>query len=442
MSSKSSNHFVLPSISKMYLDAETADVKFVFTNDDETQLVPAHKSILATASPVFRAMFYGKLKEKEKVEIADATVAGFKEFLQFFYLSSVKLTMANIEEVARLADKYDMLEYLNSYADDLLDNGKLTIDRLCWAYQLAVIIKHDELNNFCEKHISAFTGDVFKSKTFLHCDQKILKHILGLETLMYNEIDIFEACLAWAKFSCEQNGIDSSKVENLKTQLGDCFNLIRFGAMSYDDFVTRTVEYEEIFTRDELAHILYKNAYKFITNKFSRIPRSNTLLKWDDTKMIACSQGVSNSNPVYYIQNPESVWFSTNVSVVLGEIHCFPVKNSSGYSTNTEFNVTVVEIDAQSFEVSATTKILFKKEMTITGDQETKAPLRQPLAINPNKMYEIRLDTATNVSGYYYHGLQWNSELKLNEKINVEFHSNPSNIERRGLVSRLCFNEF
>lgn len=438
MSSESTNYCVFPSISKMYLDTETADVKFVFPHDDGTQSVPAHKSILATASPVFRAMFYGALKEKENVEIADATVAGFKEFLQFFYMSNVTLTMENIDEVARLTDKYDVLEYLNCYAEYLIDNDKLTMDNICWGYQLAVIIKHEGLKGFCEKHISAFTGDLFKSTTFLHCDQKILKQILGLETLTCNEIDLFEGCLAWAKFSCEQNGIDGKKLENLRTRLGDCFNLIRFGAMSHKDFVTRTVAYEEIFTRDELAHILYKNTDKFTPNKFNQIPRSNTLLKWNNTQMIACSQKYLSSKPGYYIQNPESVWFSTNVPVVLGEIFFFSVKNA-GFA---EFNTTVIEINAQSFEVSASTKILFKEEITLTSDNEIKVPLPHPLAINPNKMYEIRWDTATTISGSYSHALKWEHKVKLNEKIVVEFHSNPSNSERRGLVSQLCFNQF
>ncbi|XP_055317745.1 BTB/POZ domain-containing protein 3-like [Sitodiplosis mosellana] len=173
----------------MYLDTELADVKFVCTNDDESQLVPAHKNILSSQSPVFRAMFYGKLKEKDKVEIPDATVAGFKEFLQFFYLGEVTLTMENIEEVARLADKYDMLGRLNNYAATFIN--KLTMDNMCWGYQLAIIIKHEQLKAYCEKHICTFTGDLFKSATFQHCDQKTLKQILELETLMCDEIDIF-----------------------------------------------------------------------------------------------------------------------------------------------------------------------------------------------------------------------------------------------------------
>ncbi|XP_055318706.1 uncharacterized protein LOC129576854 [Sitodiplosis mosellana] len=212
--------------------------------------------------------------------------------------------------------------------------------------------------------------------------------------------------------------------------------------MTRKDFATRTVAYEELFTRDELAHILYKTTSKFTPNKFNQNPRSNSLLQWDNTQMLVCSQEILTSNPPYYIQSPEPVWFSTSIPAMLGEIYCFPVRTGNGYSINMKFNATVVEIDAQSFEVSAPMKILFKEAVTFNGDKEIKIPLSQPLAINPKKMYEIRLDTATNTSGYYCHVLQWKSEVKLDEKINVKFHRNPSNSERRGLVSRLCFNHF
>lgn len=438
MTSESQNNFVLPLISKLYLNMDLADVHFVFKNDDEK--VPANKTILAAGSPVFRAMFYGDLKEKDKVEIADATADGFKEFLQFFYLSKVTLTMENMEEVARLADKYDIFECLNNYATTLIDG--LTMDNMCWGYQLAVIIKHKELKAYCEKNICAFTEDLLKSNTFLHCDQKILKHILEIETLMYDETEIFGACLEWAKFACDRNVIDENEPKNLREQLGDCFNLIRFNAMTHEEFVKHTVAYEEVFTRDELAHILYKTTSKFTPNKFNQIPRLKTFLQWDNTQMLDCSQVISTSNPVYYIKNSESVWFSTSVPVVLGEIYCVPIRNGNGYNISLNYNITVVEINAQSFEVSASTKIVFKGTVLVSGDKEIKVALCQPFAINPKKMYEIRLDSSTNTSGYYCYALPWKSDVKLDEKVTVTFHTNPSTNEQRGLISRLCFNQF
>lgn len=79
-------------LSHLYLHSDFADIHFVFKTDGETIRVPAHKNILAIASPVFAAMFFGPMKQSEVVEIVDATDVAFKEFLQFFYRSQVKLT--------------------------------------------------------------------------------------------------------------------------------------------------------------------------------------------------------------------------------------------------------------------------------------------------------------------------------------------------------------
>lgn len=64
-------------------------------------------------------MFYGSLKEGNVVKIVDADADSFKEFLQFFYLGEVTLTVENVEIVARLVDKYDILEAVNASAISL-----------------------------------------------------------------------------------------------------------------------------------------------------------------------------------------------------------------------------------------------------------------------------------------------------------------------------------
>src|SRR3978361_326675 len=86
-------------IAKMYLNEDLADVHFEFNVDDDVQKVPANKSVLAALSPVFYTMFFGSMKEGSVVKIADADADSFKEFLQFFYLGEVTLSMENLETV-------------------------------------------------------------------------------------------------------------------------------------------------------------------------------------------------------------------------------------------------------------------------------------------------------------------------------------------------------
>ena len=87
-----------------YLDANTADVKFLFGfGTGHVEVVPAHKSILSSKSAVFEAMFDGS---SIMIENDDASAAAFKEFLQLFYMRKIRLTLEHRVEVQNLCKKY------------------------------------------------------------------------------------------------------------------------------------------------------------------------------------------------------------------------------------------------------------------------------------------------------------------------------------------------
>lgn len=108
---------------KLYLDKETADICFIFEhqNNDEIDIVPAHKLILTKGSKVFHTMFNGSLPEEDVVRIGDATVAAFKQFLQFFYMDQVTLTLENIAEVMNLIEKYEIERCMKQCIDFMKD---------------------------------------------------------------------------------------------------------------------------------------------------------------------------------------------------------------------------------------------------------------------------------------------------------------------------------
>ncbi|XP_037025320.1 BTB/POZ domain-containing protein 3-like [Bradysia coprophila] len=436
MTSESRNNSISKAIAKLYLNAELADIVFVFKIDEETEKIPAHKNVLASFSPVFYAMFLGPIKETERVKIVDSSPEAFKEFLTFFYLEEVKLTMENMAEVVRLCDKYDMNEHLENYASSHI--GQVAIEDICWAYQLAVLAKHDPLKSFCEKIICAFPDDVFKSESFLNCNREVLKQILQFEALPCKETEVFQACIAWVTHDCQQNGIEINS-KNLKTQLGDCFYFIRFNTMSNDELVGHTLPFEEMFTRDDLVNILYSGAEKFIPNLFVEHPRLQSSLLLDENKLMICRRDLCTGGiSSYQIQNTESMWFSTNTPLILGKLYCYGLRESSGYAVNHTFKVIVREVGAQSFDVIAPTKTIFKAKTVISGDKEIPVELDQPIIINPRKMYEVRLIATANVNNYSYQYSPRERECKLDENVTVKFHRNPSH-DCQGLVSSLYF---
>lgn len=126
---KYDNKVLMESGEKMYLESDIADVYFVCAANDGTfKRIPAHKSVLAAASDVFKTMFYGELKEEGDVNVCDVTAAAFEEFLQFFYLREVKLTMDHIVEVFHLGHKYNIVKCFDVCVIFLKDH--LSIDNV------------------------------------------------------------------------------------------------------------------------------------------------------------------------------------------------------------------------------------------------------------------------------------------------------------------------
>lgn len=61
-------------------EQKTTDCQFVFENE-EKQVLGAHKSILAIASPVFYAMLFGPLKETADIQIKDISIKAFRQLI-------------------------------------------------------------------------------------------------------------------------------------------------------------------------------------------------------------------------------------------------------------------------------------------------------------------------------------------------------------------------
>lgn len=170
---------------KLYLKSRSSDVSFKFQNIK----VPAHKCILSAISPDFDAMFYGSHKQDGDIDVVDATAEAFKEFLQIFYCSEVKLTAENLSDVMNLCRRYlfgqnqtasrAYINYCNATKD---------INNLYEFYELAIFFKLDDLKTFCQEEIGKNAVKIFRSSSFLNCQLHSLHHIFYLETANWSEM--------------------------------------------------------------------------------------------------------------------------------------------------------------------------------------------------------------------------------------------------------------
>lgn len=402
-----------------------ADISFVFDIDGELHQVTAHKLILAAASPVFYKIFYKLNKDYRYIKVSNTNIDAFMQFLQFFYLKKVIITMEHIEEVMKLAKKYRMFECIESclrYAE-----RKLTVENVCWGYRLAIVLNNDKLRRYCERMISISPLEVFRTDSFLRCDQNVLKNILQIELMLCKETDVLNACLSWARNSCRTNNLDENNPKHLKSQLGECFYLIRFGAMSVEEFVDVLASYRQLFSSKELTDI---------TAMLNPNPRSRPLAHWSRNPELMCWRENSTEDSPYHIQNVESIWFTTNKPLWLNAFWCKGLLHRHSDRVSVNFKLSINEIENPSSDRSDT---LFTKMVTIIKRIKTRISIPHPLIICPGRMYEIRLETEN--SNYYYHCALWDSEVKLDDDLIVSFHKNVSieHSERRGLVSCLSF---
>lgn len=152
---------------------DSSDVDFVC--DDGAVRIPAHRNVLASANPVFNAMFEGQLKEKGDVKIVDASSAVFREFLQFFYESEVKLTLENIGGVMKLIDKYDVEHGWPMCWEFLRTAISSDVSNVLWGLYLAVQFGNDDFMDFCLDAIQYNIVTVYKMIKFEENDTPKLR---------------------------------------------------------------------------------------------------------------------------------------------------------------------------------------------------------------------------------------------------------------------------
>lgn len=267
----------------LYLDRRTADVFFVFRA--VRVRVPAHKSVLSAMSPEFQSMFNGTIGQKGVVRIVGTTVEAFKVFLKFFYLGAVELSSENALEVMSLGKKYAVANCLEACVE--FCKATLTLDSMCWAYELAILFELDELKRFCEQKISQNPHKIFHSVSFLLSESNLLHHILQLDSMQCDEITVFDGCIAWAKEACIQQELDENDGRNVRNQLGDLFFEIRFGKMNLEHFYERYCLHKDLFSVDEFEDILSMIALKdFHSEKFNRNDKmDNQISKGNDLEL-------------------------------------------------------------------------------------------------------------------------------------------------------------
>lgn len=240
-----------------FLDKSTADVYFVCgpENGESADILPAHKTILSSQSAVFKEMFFGVVADETVIRITDATEKGFKEFLQLFYIDNATITIENAAEVLQHAKKYEVDVYFNVYSDFL--QQKLTVNEMCMGLDLAIKFGMEELKRSCQSKIVDKYIEFFASDGFTGCSSSVLRSIMKPVEMKSHSLELFLGCFQWARNSwkCQNATFNEPTMSDVRQQMGDHFELIGFESMTCQTISMILCEYNDLFTKLDLAHI-------------------------------------------------------------------------------------------------------------------------------------------------------------------------------------------
>ncbi|KAL6215053.1 hypothetical protein ACLB2K_014484 [Fragaria x ananassa] len=115
-----------------------SDVVLIASDDPSTALpVPAHKAVLASRSPVFRAMLENEMEESLSgtIKIGDVSYDALRAFVNYLYTAEARLDEEMACHLLILAEKYQV-QHLKDYCEKFLVS-KLNWDNSIVSYTFA-----------------------------------------------------------------------------------------------------------------------------------------------------------------------------------------------------------------------------------------------------------------------------------------------------------------
>lgn len=269
----------------LLIQRDTSDVAFVFPEEAGSTRVPAHKVVLSSGSPVFRAMFYGPLAEKDVVEIRDSGSGAFRMLLQFVYTDKVELTDETVADVLYLAKKYDVEELVTTCLNYV--RGRINRKNVVLFYHDLHFFGEVSLLDRCFAEMDQYAHYLINNNEYLKDFSKdLFRIVLTRDTFCAREVDIFDAMKWWAtrQINLREGQDPEDKVliveaSKIRQEIEDLLPLVRFPLMTLKEFVQIAIP-TGILTHDEVVDVLsaYAKDTKSPSDRKSRFSTVNRCL--------------------------------------------------------------------------------------------------------------------------------------------------------------------
>ena len=307
-----------------------SDVKFVAANSNDesesTQVIPAHKFILAIGSPVFQAMFYGELAEtKDTIELPDCDYESLLELFRYIYSDKVNLSGSNVMGVLYLAKKYivpSLADKCTEYLKEKIDPSNV-FDILSFAqvYHEGVTVDR------CWQLIDQKTDEAVESNGFETIDKSLLEAIVTRDCLNSREVVLFQAVDRWAGKQCQKQGLTEDGPTKRRILGEQIIKAIRFPVMSVQEFASVVVD-TNILTPDETIRLFKFFAIQTSPVEFSKAQRQ-PLFNHDRFGRFHLVQALGSSHKIIYVGGKHSLAFTMDKNITLYGVCLIGSKDNS-----------------------------------------------------------------------------------------------------------------
>ncbi|XP_069687912.1 kelch-like protein diablo [Periplaneta americana] len=166
-------------------------------NGDE---IKAHKVILSSASPYFRAMFTSGLKETKQdcIEMHEVEFSALKDIIRFFYTTEIEVTEDNVYNLMEVTDLLQVSAVRAACSHYLLST--LNASNCLSVYVRAVLRSYNDLAHKAFRYILHNFKCIMQEEEFLYVPPDTLLRILDSRLLnVADEGQLLEGVLHWWK---------------------------------------------------------------------------------------------------------------------------------------------------------------------------------------------------------------------------------------------------
>ena len=216
------------------------DVKVVVKDEE----LPAHKAVLAAASPFFLSLLTSDMRESKghliRIELEEATASVMADVLQYIYTGNLSVTDENAHNLMATAD-YLLLPGLKSVVGRYLMEI-LAIENCVFNYYFADKYQCEVLREKARKMITSDFSAVMETDDFLNLDIKQVMEWVSSDDITVNaEEEVFKGIVKWVSHNRGDREVEFSSL----------LRQVRLVSISHDFLLNKLVKEELVAKNSE-----------------------------------------------------------------------------------------------------------------------------------------------------------------------------------------------